>query len=155
LVILCAFDEKLGKFTDFRHCGPLFAVWAPPHQSRATGRAQHPQLRQQLGCADGSINAPGNATKSGDSIVVNLAGSGPLDNAIPTAPLAPLSREKLATSVFVGGAPATIQFSGMTPTFVGLVQVNFVMPSLAAGEYPLRVTIGGVTSNQPALTVAK
>ena len=85
-------------------------------------------------------------------------GSGPLDNPIPTGaagPYSPLSRETLTTAATVGGAPATVQFAGMTPTYEGLVQLNFVMPNLAPGDYPLKVTIGGFTSNQPLVTVAQ
>jgi len=107
---------------------------------------------------DGSVNAAGNGAAPGSVLVAYLIGSGPLDNAIPTggvAPLTPLSRETLPTTVSVGGASAAVPFAGMTPGFAGLVQVNFVMPSLAPGDYPMQVTIGGFGSNQPVVTVSK
>lgn len=107
---------------------------------------------------DGSINASNNGAKAGAVLVLYLIGSGPLDNPIPTgaaAPLAPLSREELTTTVMVGGSTATVQFAGMAPTYEGLMQVNFVMPNLSSGDYPMQVTIGGFASNQPLVTVSK
>jgi uncharacterized protein (TIGR03437 family) len=106
---------------------------------------------------DGSVNASGNGDKPGNVLVAYLIGSGPLDNAIATgaaAPLSPLSQEKLATSLTIGGVNATVQFAGMTPRSAGLMQVNFVMPSIAPGDYALQVKIGSNTSNQPLITVA-
>ena len=105
---------------------------------------------------DNTANAPGNGASPGSVVVVYLMGSGPLDNPIASgsaAPLSPLSRETLATTVSVGGSNATVQFAGMTPGFAGLVQINFVMPNLAPADYPMQVAIGGVVSNQPLLTV--
>jgi uncharacterized protein (TIGR03437 family) len=67
----------------------------------------------------------------------------------------PLSREKLTTTVTVGGSNAGVQFAGMTPSFAGLMQINFVMPNLAPGDYPMQVTIGGAVSNQPLLSASK
>jgi hypothetical protein len=81
---------------------------------------------------DGSINGPNAGAKPGSYVVVYLIGSGPLDNPIPTgafAPHSPLSQEKLATTVTVGGTAADMKFDGMTPEFAGLVQVNFVVPT--------------------------
>jgi uncharacterized protein (TIGR03437 family) len=107
---------------------------------------------------DGSVNASGNGAKTGDELVAYLIGSGPLDNAIATgaeAPSSPLSREQLVTTVSLGGSNATVKFAGMTPGFAGLMQVNFVIPSLAAGDYPIQVSIGGTASNQPLMTVSK
>jgi uncharacterized protein (TIGR03437 family) len=107
---------------------------------------------------DRSVNAPGNGGKPGDALVAYLIGSGPLDNPIATgaeATSSPLSREKLTTTVTVGGSNAGVQFAGMTPGFAGLMQINFVMPNLAPGDYPMRVTIGGAVSNQPLITVSR
>ena len=107
---------------------------------------------------DGSINGPGNGARPGTAVVAYLIGSGPLDNPIPTgaaAPLAPLSREKLPATVWVGGSPATVQFFGMAPAFVGLMQLNFTVPPLGPGQYPIQVTLGGVSSNAPMVTVAR
>jgi uncharacterized protein (TIGR03437 family) len=43
----------------------------------------------------------------------------------------------------------------MTPGFEGLMQLNFVLPNLAPGDYPMQVTIGGFKSNLPLVTVSK
>jgi len=107
---------------------------------------------------DGSVNAAANGAKPGSVMVGYLIGSGPLDNPIPTgapAPLTPLSQEKLMTTVSVGGSTANVQFAGMAPGYVGLMQLNFVMPNIAPGDYPLQVTIGSAGSNQPLLTVSR
>jgi len=107
---------------------------------------------------DNTLNAAGNGAKPGSVLVLYLMGSGPLDNPIATgsvAPPSPLSREALTTTVSVGGASALVQFAGMAPGFVGLVQMNFVVPNLQPGDYPMQVTIGGTVSNQPLVTVSE
>jgi uncharacterized protein (TIGR03437 family) len=59
----------------------------------------------------------------------------------------------LATpTVSIGGANATVSFSGLAPGFVGLYQVNAVVPSgLAGGDQPVTIAIGAATSNSPLL----
>jgi uncharacterized protein (TIGR03437 family) len=107
---------------------------------------------------DGSINASGNGAKPGTFVVAYLIGSGPLDNLIATgvpAPSAQLSRESLDTIVTVGGSKASVQYAGMAPGFVGLMQLNFVAPRIAPGDYPMQVSIGGNVSNQPTLTISQ
>jgi len=47
-------------------------------------------------------------------------------------------------TVTVGGAPASIIFSGLTPGSVALYQVNVGIPTNApTGTQPLRLSIGG------------
>ena len=107
---------------------------------------------------DTSLNASGNGAKPASVLVAYLVGSGPLDNPISTgapAPLLPLSQEKQKTGVLVGGSPAVVQFAGMAPGSVGLVQINFVTPNISPGDYPMQVTIGSAASNQPLLTVSR
>ena len=71
------------------------------------------------------------------------------------APGSPLSRETLTTTVTVGSVSQTAVFAGMAPGFAGLVQVNFMVPNLATGDYPLQVTIGAAASNQPLVAVSQ
>ena len=53
----------------------------------------------------------------------------------------------------IGSAPATVTFAGLAPGYAGLYQVNVLVPALAAGDYPLRITAGGVASNTATVTV--
>lgn len=50
-------------------------------------------------------------------------------------------------SLTVGGIPAQIQYIGVTPTYSGLYQVNFVVPpGLAPGNQPVLLTVNGIAS---------
>ena len=52
------------------------------------------------------------------------------------------------------GLRAAISFAGLAPGYIGLVQMNIVVPStLAPGVYPLIVTIDGQTSNSATIAV--
>jgi uncharacterized protein (TIGR03437 family) len=105
---------------------------------------------------DYSVNSSSNPATVGSAAVAYLIGSGPiapaLDDGMPAA-ASPLSWESLSTTVTVGGMPAQVLFAGMAPGFVGLVQVNFQIPDLPAGDYPIQVTIGTAKSNTPVISV--
>jgi adhesin/invasin len=54
----------------------------------------------------------------------------------------------------IGPATATVSFAGLTPGFIGLMQMNIVVPSgLAAGVYPLSITIDGQAANTATIAV--
>lgn len=55
----------------------------------------------------------------------------------------------------IGGAGATASFSGLSPGFVGLYQVNAQVPEdVPTGDaVPVILTIGGVTSNTVTIAV--
>jgi uncharacterized protein (TIGR03437 family) len=47
----------------------------------------------------------------------------------------------------VGGTTAEVSYAGLAPTFAGLYQINFTVPSgLTPGNVPIVLTIGGVPS---------
>ena len=55
----------------------------------------------------------------------------------------------------IDGLPTDIQFAGVAPGFVGLNQVNVVVPGLARtnGADPVVLTINGVPANPVTLPV--
>jgi uncharacterized protein (TIGR03437 family) len=64
-----------------------------------------------------------------------------------------LYRTTAMPAVTVGGVPATVEFSGLAPGFLGAYQVNVLIPDgvQAGSAVPVRLSIGGVASN--AITV--
>jgi uncharacterized protein (TIGR03437 family) len=106
---------------------------------------------------DYSINNAGNPAAPGSDITVYLTGGGALDNPVATGavnPASPLSHVTASYSATVGGQPASVLFLGLSPGFVGLFQANLQVPQLISGDYPLMITIGGVQSNAPLISVS-
>ncbi len=105
-----------------------------------------------------SLNTSGNPAKEGSTIMVYLTGSGPVNPSIGDGNPATSNPKIFATSsasATIGSATAQVSFSGLAPGFVGLVQMNIVVPSgLPAGDYPLAVTIAGQQSNSGTISIA-
>jgi uncharacterized protein (TIGR03437 family) len=106
---------------------------------------------------DYSLNDPSNPAARGSTIIAYLTGSGPLSVAqkdgVP-ASLTTLVSATSAATARIGSLPATVSFTGLTPGFVGLVQMNIVVPtSLPAGMHTLEITIDGQTSNSATIAV--
>ena len=56
----------------------------------------------------------------------------------------------------IGTQPAQVLFSGLTPGVGALYVLNVVVPpSLAAGTYPITVSIGGKTSAAASIVVSQ
>jgi uncharacterized protein (TIGR03437 family) len=107
---------------------------------------------------DYSLNSSTNPAPVGSYATAYLIGSGPVAPMVPDgepAGASPLSKETFNTTVTVGALQATVLFAGMAPGFVGLVQVNFQLPNLAPGDYPIQVSIGTAQSNIPTMTVGQ
>lgn len=81
--------------------------------------------------ADGSVVTPENPAAPGEVLVGYLTGAAiapqPVDGEAAAAD--PLSLTVDPAVVTIGGASATTLFSGATPGFVGLIQVNFQLPA--------------------------
>jgi uncharacterized protein (TIGR03437 family) len=96
----------------------------------------------------------------GDYVTIYCNGLGPVTNqpatgAVATASPLPATTPSQATAT-IGGASATVIYSGLTPGSVGLYQVNAQVP---AGVTPgnavtLTISIGGVVSNTVTLAVS-
>ncbi len=130
-----------------------------PVLTAAPGLFVLPGGRAVVQNSDFSLNGPGNPAKAGSTIIAYLTGSGPVSPAVASgapAPASPLSTVTSDKSASIGATAATVSFAGLAPGFVGLLQMNIVVPStLAAGEYPLNITIHGETSNSATISVSK
>src|SRR5260370_11219733 len=105
-----------------------------------------PPSRAVVHNSDSSLNGPDNPAKAGSTITAYLTGSGPVSPAVANGtaapaspPLATVTSDKSAT---IGSTAATASFAGLAPGFVGLLQMNIVVPStLAAARSPLAITL--------------
>jgi uncharacterized protein (TIGR03437 family) len=104
---------------------------------------------------DLKTNSPDEPAEAGSVVVVYLTGIGATD--IPTEagkPAPPeLARPVLPYSATIGGQSVEVQFLGLTPGLIGTAQANLKVPDVAAGEYPVVITVGGSQSNGPMLSV--
>lgn len=115
-----------------------------------------------IAAATGSI--PGLTThpaKIGDqtTLVILATGLGPVNPPVTTGNNAndgQIHQTVTTPTVLVGGVPAQIVFSGLTPQFVGVYQLNIVIaPGTPTGNaVPLQIQMNGITTtNQVTIAV--
>jgi uncharacterized protein (TIGR03437 family) len=108
-------------------------------------------LAQPTGSIAGRTTHP---AAIGDVVIIYATGLGPVttkpaDGDTPSATTNTLHKP----FVGIGGVSAVIQFSGLSPQFVGVYQLNVVVPNVAPGDtVPVDLSLGGITS--PKLTMA-
>ena len=105
----------------------------------------------------GVLNAPENPVHPGEYVVVYVTGQGLVDRPVTDgaeSPANPLSLPLAAVQATLGGKPAAVAFAGLAPGFVGLLQVNLLIPDIAGGEQPLAVTVADVAANATVVSVA-
>ena len=100
---------------------------------------------------------PGTPATVGETVVIYCTGLGAVTPAVQeglAAPTTPLSRTVNTVGVTIGGQAAQVAFSGLTPGYAGLYQVNAVVPSgITTGEaVPVVLSVAGQTS--PVATIA-
>lgn len=104
-----------------------------------------------LAAAAGSV--PGLVTEPapiGGAIVIYATGMGAVD---PPAVSGQASLDTLRTNttiptVLIGGREAQVLFSGLTPQFVGVNQLNVIVPQgvTPGNAVPLQIRVGGITT---------
>jgi uncharacterized protein (TIGR03437 family) len=118
-----------------------------PPDFRAIAQNVDGTLAQPAGSIAGLTTHP---AKVGDAIIIYATGLGPVDNTPADGGIPPsgtLVNTLTPPSVLVGGVSAQVLFSGLQPQFVGVNQVNIVIPNVPAGNtVPLQLQMGGITS---------
>jgi uncharacterized protein (TIGR03437 family) len=107
--------------------------------------------------ADYSVIDSVRPVQEGQVIILYATGQGSVTNQPATgagAPGGPTAQANQTVTATIGGKNAPVQYAGLVAGFVGLLQVNLQTPTgLAAGDYPLILTIGGSASNSALLSV--
>ena len=72
-------------------------------------------------------------------------GFGPVSPGTPSGSIAIHSEHRHAIRVTVqfGSTPATVQYAGLAPGFVGLYQFNVQVPNMLPGDWPLVIAVNG------------
>lgn len=109
--------------------------WQPALLSAGSGNAaiQH---------ADGTLVSSASPAHSGEVVTIYATGLGVTSPSIREGIAVPPSPQYRTTTSFtatVGTTAADVLFSGLTPGFAGLYQVNLRVPSVAPGDYPTAI----------------
>jgi uncharacterized protein (TIGR03437 family) len=116
-----------------------FAIAAP------TGSIQGFATRPAIG-TDANVN-------NRDILVIYASGIGPVDSTLLNGAnsIDKLRNATTPLEVRIGGVVAPLLFSGLSPQFVGVYQINVRMPAVAAGNaVPIQIVQNGVTSTNLA-----
>ena len=109
--------------------------------------------------ADGSLILDTAPAKPGEYVVIYASGLGVTDVTVESgaaSPTDPLARVKDVPVLTLNDTEVKPLFTGLTPGFVGLYQINFQVPENAAdGHYDLSLNQSGTLSNKTILTVKK
>jgi adhesin/invasin len=107
---------------------------------------------------DFSLNGAGNPAKAGETIIAYLTGAGAVSPPVADGAAASSSPVSAVASgsvtATIGSQSAEVSFAGLAPGFVGLWQVNIVVPAgITAGDLPMTVSVAGQTSNSAKVSV--
>jgi uncharacterized protein (TIGR03437 family) len=99
------------------------------------------------------VAVPGALTsraRAGDSLTLYGVGFGLVTPNLPAGQIVQQTNALQSDfKVFFAGIPATVTYAGFAPGYVGLYQINVVVPNVAASDtVPLTFTLAGVNGPQ-------
>ena len=97
-----------------------------------------------------------NPARPNEVVVLFATGLGAVSPLLATGAPSTGNRTLSPATVLIDGIPATVEFSGTAPGFVGLNQVNVRIPpgTRSAPDVPVVLSIGGKQSNPVAIAVS-
>ena len=100
---------------------------------------------------------PAHPATTGEALVLYASGLGPTNPTVPAGvapPANPPATTAITPQVSVGGKPALLLFSGLAPGFVGVYQINFLLPAgLPAGTQSISITSAGQSGGSGVISV--
>jgi uncharacterized protein (TIGR03437 family) len=106
---------------------------------------------------DGTLNSSGHPAPVGSIILFYATGCGAYDMPVATGERVPIDRLyplALPYSLSMGGTAVEVLFAGAAPALgSGLVQINARVPNIQPGEWPAKLAVAGVSSNDPHVFV--
>jgi uncharacterized protein (TIGR03437 family) len=106
---------------------------------------------------DGRLVSPAGPALRGEFVMLYVTGLGAVANQPPTGSAASdASSPTLAIpSVTISGSPALVSFAGLAPGYVGVYQLNVLIPEavLPGSNVALNLSINGVAAKQMTLAV--
>jgi uncharacterized protein (TIGR03437 family) len=86
----------------------------------------------------------------GETVTMYGVGFGPVTPNIPAGQIVGQANQlALPMTLSIGGAPATLSYDGLAPSFVGLYQFNVVIPNIGANNAaPVTFSLGGTPGQQ-------
>jgi uncharacterized protein (TIGR03437 family) len=120
----------------------------------ANDHARYGALAAPVGAISGYPTTP---ARPGDALIIYATGLGPVNPTVVSGhdSLDTLRMTTTQPTVMVNGVNAQLIFSGLTPEFPGVYQVNIFVPQAPAGDkVPLQMQIGGITTPATGLGAA-
>ncbi len=107
--------------------------------------------------ANGSVVNAANPASPGETVVVFLTGLGAVTPTLAdgTAGTGNPQNRTVIPAVYVADQQATVMFSGLTPGFPGLYQINVTIPPSisSTGNYPLAILTNNAFHDQIFISV--
>jgi uncharacterized protein (TIGR03437 family) len=105
---------------------------------------------------NGALITPDTPIAHGQPVAMFFTGGGPISPPVQTGTLGPIPPSTMTLPVIVGvdNKGAELLFKGYAPGFLGLYQVNFIVPADArCGLRPLNIQVGGDVSPLSTLAI--
>jgi uncharacterized protein (TIGR03437 family) len=113
------------------------------------------EIYDYVSATDQPLAGPAHPAKAGDVLIIYCGGLGAVVPAIDAGVAVDrLIQTVNPVGVTIGGVPSNVLFSGLTPNYTGLYQVNVMVPAgLSPGDgVPVVLSVAGVSS--PAVTIS-
>ncbi len=105
--------------------------------------------------ADNSLVSAASPAKAGEQVMIFCTGLGPTNPLVVTGSAAAGANTTVnPVIVAIGGSNATVVHSGLAAGYVGLYQVNVLVPSGMSGSQPVSIAVGSATASRAGVTVS-